>query len=611
VTDKKLRELEKQLKKEPANLPLRLQLAALYHEVGRTGDAVEQYRAVALQYRDEGRIQQAIAVARSALAVAPNDAELRRLVDNAVAKAAASGPTSGPAPAPSTPAGASSRVATPVAGHALPRPSGARVLDATVSVRELEPMRAPARPPGALGRSPIDSTPSQRTPSGLFTPTPLPVPMPYHEADPSKVHSMRSLGSDEESTDTHGEPTDPVAESGLSKAARRISERLIALSPGVPLPLEGEDLSTELETRKRPKVDAAMLDQLGVPPTGRVPALEPNEPEDEPTKPPPVSEPSFEPARVMRAVGRLDDDAWIEEPTDPRDADRPPSGVFDRPLGATVDALAPDGLPLAAPGGLAALPEAMRARLLAAGTVKSIAPGAAIVREGDAGESVFVLEAGEVRVCKKRPRGTPLEVARLGAGAMFGEIAVMTDRRRHATVEAIGPARVVEIPRAAIGAAADANPVLAELLDGLVRERLLSNLMAVAPFFAPIATDRRAEVLARFRPRKVAADTEVIEQGRVRQGLVLVVLGTLELSVRRPDGKIVTIASIGEGAHAGELALMADGPEPATATAVGPCELVVLPAREFYAVVADEPSVWQALRADADRRNADIAAALR
>jgi CRP-like cAMP-binding protein len=434
--------------------------------------------------------------------------------------------------------------------------------------------------------------------------------MPYHEADPSKVHGMRVL-ADEEHTDPREETDVTNPESGLSKAARRISERLIALSPGVPLPLEGEDLSSELETRKRPKLDSGVLDQLGVPPTGRMPKLE--EAEDEPTVPPapPVSEPGFEPGRVMRAVGRLDDDAWIEEPTDPRDSDRPPSGVFDRPLGVTVAALAPDGLPLAAPGGFATLPEPMRASLLAAGTARTVAAGAAIVREGDAGESLFVIEDGEVRVYKARSRSTPLEVARLGPGAMFGEIAVMADRRRHATVEALGAVRVVEIPRSAIAAAADGNPVLAELLDGLVRERLLSNLMAVAPFFAPIATDRRPEILARFRPRKVAGGTEVIEQGRTRQGLILVVLGTLELSVRRPDGKTVTIATVTEGAHAGELALMADGPEPATATSVGPCELVVLPARDFYAVVADEPAVWQALRADADRRNADIASALR
>lgn len=623
MSDKKLRDLEKQLKKEPANLALRLQLAAAYREVGRTGDAVEQYRAVALAYRDDGRIQQAVAVARSALAVAPDDAELRRLVDNAATRTAAAG----------TGTPASGGVPTPVLDTPPPRTSGARVLEA-VRVREIEPMRAPDRSAvvqAAAGSATYDSTstPGGRTPSGVFTPTPLPIPVAYHEADPSKVHTtIRDLGEvtdpAEPERELSGEITNPtdsrgargddtMPESGLSKAARRISERLIALTPAIPLPLEGEDLSGELETRRRPKLDPGTLDQLGIPPTGKMPALEPNEPEDEPTKPP--SEPGFEPGHVRRSVARLDDDAWIEEPTDPRDAeqDRPGSGVFDRPLGATVAALAPDGTPLAAPGGFATLPEAMRARLLAGGAARTFAAGAAIVREGEPGESVFVIESGEVRVCKHAvtATGRAIEVARLGAGALVGEIAVMTDRKRHATVEALGDVRSVEIPRAAIAAAAAANPVLAELLDGLVRERLLSNLMAVAPFFAPLDADRRPEVLARFRPRKVAAGTEVIEQGRVRQGLVLVVLGELELAVRRTDGASVTVATIGEGAHAGELALMTDGPEPATATATGPCELVVLPAREFYAVVADEPSLWTALRAEADRRNAAIAAALK
>lgn len=622
MSDKTVRELEKQLKKEPANLALRLQLAAAYRDAGRTGDAVEQYRAVALAYRDDGRVQQAVAVARSALAVAPHDAELERLVDNA-SRTSATG------------------IPVPVVDSTAPRTSGARVLEA-VAVRELEPMRPPAGGVVVGGAAhDSSSTPGGRTPSGLFTPTPLPFPIAYHEADPSKVHTtIRDLGeSVEPVTDVENERTAPSGadagasghsprgsdfvvagrrgdtqpeppESGLSKAARRISERLIALSPAVPLPLEGEDLSTELETRRRPKIEPATLDQLGIPPTGQQRALDPDEPEDEPTKPP--SEPGFEPGHVRRAVARLDDDAWIEEPTDPREGDRPRSGVFDRPLGATVAELGPDGAPLAAPGGFATLPEAMRTRLLAAGTARTIAAGTAIVREGEPGESVFVIESGEVKVSKRAVVGArTVEVGRLGAGALIGEIAVMTDRKRHATVEALGEVRVVEIPRAQIAAAADTTPVLAELLDGLVRERLLSNLMAVAPFFAPLATDRRPEVLARFRPRKVAAGTEVIEQGRVRQGLVLVVLGSLELAVRRKDGRSAVVATIGEGAHAGELALMTDGPEPATATATGPCELVVLPAREFYAVVADEPSLWTALRAEADRRNAAIAAALR
>ena len=48
MTDKKERELEKQLKREPTNVALRLQLAALYENAGRRTEAVDQYREVAL-----------------------------------------------------------------------------------------------------------------------------------------------------------------------------------------------------------------------------------------------------------------------------------------------------------------------------------------------------------------------------------------------------------------------------------------------------------------------------------------------------------------------------------------------------------------------------------
>jgi CRP-like cAMP-binding protein len=594
VSDKKPRDLERQLKKEPANLALRLQLAALYHQDGRTGDAVEQYRAVALAYRDDGRIQQAVAVARSALAVAPHDAELRRLVESA-----------------------SASIQAPAAVS-----TGVRVLDSAVAVRELAPMRptgvvnAPRRRTGELS----EPTPA-RTPSGLYTPTPLPVPLAYHEADPSKIRGLGTLLVDDDDDGGRGAAAgdggDTIPESpteGLHKAARRISEQLIAMSPGTPVaPLEGDDLSAELETRRRPKIDPRMLDHLGVPPTGRIAALPEVETEDEPTNPP-ASEPGFEPGRIKRAVARMDDDAWIEEPTDPRrdfgsDPDRPPSGVFDSPLGPTVAALAPDGGSLASPGGFGELPDVVRQRLVAAGEVRTLAPGTLLVREGEAGESLFVIESGEVRVLK-RLAGRPPEIARLGAGAIVGEIAVMTDRRRHASVEAINEVRVIEIPRAAIAAAAEEHPVLAELLDNLVRERLLSNLMAVAPFFALLAADARAEVLARFRPRKVAAGAAVIEQGHAAHGLFLVVLGALELTVRRPDGRSVRVATVGEGGHVGELALMTDGPEPASARALGPAELVCLPARDFYMVVADDPTLWTSLRGEAERRSAEIMKAL-
>ena len=76
----KLKDLEKRLKSEPNNLGLRVQAAGMMREAGRSVEAVELYRSVALAYRDQGRTQQAIAVCRSILDIAPEDSACQGLL---------------------------------------------------------------------------------------------------------------------------------------------------------------------------------------------------------------------------------------------------------------------------------------------------------------------------------------------------------------------------------------------------------------------------------------------------------------------------------------------------------------------------------------------------
>ena len=76
--------------------------------------------------------------------------------------------------------------------------------------------------------------------------------------------------------------------------------------------------------------------------------------------------------------------------------------------------------------------------------VRLFAPGETILRQGDAGESFFVIHRGHVSV-HVGTDGAQQEVARLGAGQFFGEMSLMTGDRRSATVRAREP-RVVESP---------------------------------------------------------------------------------------------------------------------------------------------------------------------
>jgi len=75
-----LEELEQRLLDEPENLGLRVLVAGALHQAGRRDDSIELYRSVAEAYRDQGRMQQAIQMCRSILAIAPDDPGSREML---------------------------------------------------------------------------------------------------------------------------------------------------------------------------------------------------------------------------------------------------------------------------------------------------------------------------------------------------------------------------------------------------------------------------------------------------------------------------------------------------------------------------------------------------
>lgn len=69
--------------------------------------------------------------------------------------------------------------------------------------------------------------------------------------------------------------------------------------------------------------------------------------------------------------------------------------------------------------------------------------GETIMSEGEASDNrAYVIESGEARVLKDGK-----EIARLGEGSLFGEIALITNDRRTATIEAVGPLKVLALAK--------------------------------------------------------------------------------------------------------------------------------------------------------------------
>ena len=81
-------------------------------------------------------------------------------------------------------------------------------------------------------------------------------------------------------------------------------------------------------------------------------------------------------------------------------------------------------------------------QLAAAATLLHATPGEAIVAEGDPGDAFYVIETGTVEVSQ---RGTV--IGRAEAGESFGEIALVRDVPRTATVRAVGMVDLVVLAR--------------------------------------------------------------------------------------------------------------------------------------------------------------------
>ena len=203
---KQIKELEKQLRKDPDNLVVRLKLAGAYHEVARVKEAVDLYRSVAVAYHESGRLAQAIAVCRSVLEFAPGQPETLELLaifDRAQRESEerSDGQNAGASPRPDAHAGVPLRPEKTLRKAGAPeRPdekplrkagTAERPDDIDTSEREKWVPSLVLKPgPGADAMP----APHGKTMSGLSAkpgqyadrdsqPTPLPAPLAPHDAD--------------------------------------------------------------------------------------------------------------------------------------------------------------------------------------------------------------------------------------------------------------------------------------------------------------------------------------------------------------------------------------------------------------------------------------------
>jgi CRP-like cAMP-binding protein len=118
---------------------------------------------------------------------------------------------------------------------------------------------------------------------------------------------------------------------------------------------------------------------------------------------------------------------------------------------------------------------------------RALAPGEGVIREGDAGDSLFAVHRGTLQVVHAEERLEPYtglfwkSQAELGPGQWFGEASLLTGAPRNATVVALTEADILELPKAAFEASLKREPELLERLVDLMDRRGLEAAEPALP----------------------------------------------------------------------------------------------------------------------------------
>lgn len=103
---------------------------------------------------------------------------------------------------------------------------------------------------------------------------------------------------------------------------------------------------------------------------------------------------------------------------------------------------------------------------------RSYERGEVIFREGDAGDTCYVVRAGRVSIQREHMDGRTLTLAELRPGAIFGELAMFGRETRSATAEALEPTALLAILSGDVQRVIRSSPEIALKMLGAMADRL-------------------------------------------------------------------------------------------------------------------------------------------
>ncbi|KAI1121924.1 camp-dependent protein kinase regulatory subunit [Nemania abortiva] len=216
-----------------------------------------------------------------------------------------------------------------------------------------------------------------------------------------------------------------------------------------------------------------------------------------------------------------------------------------------------------------------------------------VVTQGDAGDYFYVVEKGAFDVyvndsgsLQPGPDGMGKKVASVQAGGSFGELALMYNAPRAATVVSSEPACTLW--------ALDRVTFRRILMEStFARRRLYEKFLEEVPLLSSLTPYERSKIADALETQKYPAGTTIIKQGDIGQSFYLVESGEADAF---KDGQSESVKHYQKGDFFGELALLNDAPRAASVISASEIKVATLGKSAFARLLGPVEGIMRRTR---------------
>jgi CRP/FNR family cyclic AMP-dependent transcriptional regulator len=172
-------------------------------------------------------------------------------------------------------------------------------------------------------------------------------------------------------------------------------------------------------------------------------------------------------------------------------------------------------------------------RISRVSVARSFPAGVRVFHEGDHSDACYLVRKGDLRVTREHPDGRAIALATLGAGDIFGELAMLDGEARSASVETLTDCELLALPAADVRRLLADHPGISVKLIAALTKRLRETNERVARQSFQTVPSRVAGVLNQLIAEESASAGRQGITIRMTQADLAQLAGTSRESVSR------------------------------------------------------------------------------